>query len=95
MTSVVWTIPARDDLRAIDDWLTRETSPHYAIRTLAAIRTRSKFLQDFPKGGRPRRNQTRILRVLDTPYRLRYRIRSGVVEMLPVYHEREDWSVEP
>ena len=95
MTRIVWTVPARDDLRSIDSWLSSETSPAFAIRTLAAIRLRAHFLEDFPKGGRLHRNDTRILRVFDTPYLLRYRIKNGVVEVLRVYHERQDWSVDP
>lgn len=95
MPRIIWTVPARDDLRKISDWLERETNPAYATRILATIRTRSKFLADFPRGGRPYRDHTRILRVLGTPYLIRYRIQEGVVQVLRVHHEREDWFVEP
>lgn len=95
MPVVKWTLPARDDLRAISEWLEREASPEFAVRTLATIRLRSKFLKDFPRGGRPYRDETRLLRVLDTPYLIRYRILAGVVQVLRVHHEREDWFVEP
>lgn len=81
---VIWSIPARDDLRDIDEWLTREARPGTAVRILSAIRLRSKFPEDFPRGGRPHRNETRILRVLGTPYLLRYRIVDRVVEVLRV-----------
>ena len=95
MPRIVWSVPSRDDLRSIDAWLTRETTPAFAVRTLSTIRIRARFLEDFPKGGRPHRNGTRILRVLDTPYLLRYRIRDEVIEVLRVYHERQDWTVDP
>lgn len=95
MPRIVWTVPARDDLRKISSWLEREASPALAARILLQIRLRSKFLQDFPKGGRPHRDQTRILRVLSTPYLIRYRITDGVVQVLRVHHEREDWFVKP
>ena len=95
MPRIVWTLPARDDLREINDWLERETSPALATKILATIRLRSKFLEDFPKGGRPHRDDTRILRVLGTPYLIRYRIKDGVVQILRIHHEREDWFVEP
>ncbi|OYY76660.1 MAG: hypothetical protein B7Y43_14085 [Sphingomonas sp. 28-62-20] len=95
MPRIIWTVPARGDLRNISDWLERETNPAYATRILATIRARSKFLADFPRGGRPYRDQTRILRVLGTPYLIRYRIQEGVVQVLRVHHEREDWFVEP
>lgn len=90
-----WSGPALDDLRAIDDWLSREASPDYAIRTLSAIRMRSKFLEDFPHGGRPHRGTHRILRVFDTPYLIRYQISGEIVEVVRVHHERENWFVEP
>lgn len=95
MTRVRWTDPSLGDLRRIDDWLTQEATPDFAIRTLAAIRLRAGFLVDFPRGGRPHRGNTRILRVLDTPYLLHYRIVGDLdVQVLRVYHEREDWQVE-
>ena len=96
MTRVRWTAPSLGDLRRIDDWLRQETSSDFAIRTLATIRFRAKFLHDFPRSGRPYRHGTRILRVLDTPYLIHYRIiDTGQIQVLRVYHEREDWRVDP
>jgi plasmid stabilization system protein ParE len=95
MTRVSWTAPSLGDLRRIDDWLTREADPDFAIRTLAAVRFRARFLKDFPRGGRPHHGGTRILRVLDTPYLIHYRIVDDLhVQVLRVYHERENWQVE-
>lgn len=95
MPRIIWTVPARDDLRKVSDWLEREASPDFSVRTLKAIRQRARFLENFPKGGRPYRDETRLLRVLGTPYLMRYRISGGVVQILRVHHEREDWFVEP
>ena len=96
MTRVRWTAPSLGDLRRIDEWLTQETSPDFAIRTLATIRFRAKFLVDFPRGGRPHRGGTRILRVLETPYVIHYRIIADItVQVLRVYHERENWRIDP
>jgi toxin ParE1/3/4 len=95
MRRVSWTTASRHDLRQIDEWLTNEADPDFAIRTLATIRYRAEFLVDFPRGGRPYRGGTRILRVLDTPYLIHYRIVGDLaVEVLRVYHERQDWQVE-
>ena len=90
-----WTRPALEDLRGIDDWLTREASPTVALRTMVTIRHRAVFLENFPRGGRPLPNAHRILRVFDTPYLIRYRIVADVVQVLRVHHEREDWHLEP
>lgn len=97
MFNLKWTGPARSDLRAINDWLEREASPAFAARTLATIRYRAKFLEDFPRGGRPHRDGLRILRVFDTPYLIRYRLVTDreEVQILRIHHEREDWFSEP
>ena len=92
---IIWSTPAEDDLRALNDWLTREASPEYAARTLVAIRSRAKFLEDFPHGGRPHQDDTRVLRVFDTPYLLRYQIIDDVVSVLRLHHERENWFLDP
>lgn len=92
---VIWSPPALDDLRGIDDWLTREAPPGFALRTLASVRHRARFLEDFPRGGRPIADGHRILRVHETPYLIRYRIVDAVVEVIRVHHEREDWQLEP
>jgi plasmid stabilization system protein ParE len=97
MFKIDWTDPALDDLREIDAWLEREAGPEYSLRILTTIRFRAKFLKDFPRGGRPHRDDLRILKVFDTPYLIRYRIlpETKAVQVLRVHHEREDWFFEP
>ncbi|QCB41694.1 type II toxin-antitoxin system RelE/ParE family toxin [Sphingomonas sp. PAMC26645] len=90
-----WTTPALDDLRGVDDWLTAEADPEWALRILVAIRFRSRFLKNFPRGGRPHRDGYRILRVFNTPYLIRYRLVGNAVQVVRVYHERENWFIEP
>ncbi|PZQ61208.1 MAG: type II toxin-antitoxin system mRNA interferase toxin, RelE/StbE family [Sphingomonas taxi] len=92
---IVWASIARDDLHAIDAWLERNATAQVALTTLGTIRDRAAFLVDFPHGGRPHRDGTRILRVLGTPYLIRYRIKEERMEVLRVYHEREDWIADP
>ncbi len=91
---VDWTDLAREDLRGINVWLVKEASGDLAVRILAAIRHRSTILEDFPHSGRPHQDGTRVLRVYDTPYLLRYRIMEGAAQILRVHHERENWHVE-
>ena len=95
MRRLSWTVPAREDLRSLDAWLTKEARPQVAVRTLAEILERARFLLNFPHGGRPFLDkQFRVLRVLDTPYILIYRIKGDTIEILRVRHEREDWQME-
>jgi len=95
MPGLDWTLPAQEDLRNINRWLAKNRSPAIAARTLIEIRTRSTFLEDFPHGGRPGHDATRVLRVHDTPYLILYRLRADIVEILRIRHEREDWQIEP
>jgi len=88
---VVWARVALDDLIAIDAWLDEHVSPATALAMVIAIRRRADFLRDFPYGGRRLRRDTRVLRVLGTPYLIHYRLAAQRCEVLRVYHEREDW----
>lgn len=96
MYTLAWTVPALGDLRKIELWLERERNPAFALRTLIMIRQRSRFLENFPRGGRPYQGDLRVLRIHETPYLLRYRILEAneSVQILRVHHEREDWQTE-
>ena len=95
MPALKWTQPAIDDLWSIDAWLNENASGGTALATLAAIRLRAGFLENFPHGGRPIGEGVRALRVIDTPHLILYRLVSGDVEILRIRHEREDWLFEP
>lgn len=95
MPRLGWTQPALDDLRAIERWLSENVRPEIAFVTLMHIRRRARFLEDYPHGGRPLRNGVRILRVMDTPHLIFYRLAGETLQTLRVQHEREDWFVEP
>jgi len=91
---IIWSPPALDDLRGIDDWLTREATPDFAVRTLVTIRHRVRILENFPRAGRPIERDHRILRVYGTPYLIRYRIANPVAEIVRIHHERENWQLD-
>jgi toxin ParE1/3/4 len=91
---IIWAPLALEDVRGISDWLKRDASPGTALRIVGNIRRRARFLENFPR-GRPHGLNQRVLRVLDTPYLIRYRIKNDVVEVIRVHHEREDWQLEP
>jgi toxin ParE1/3/4 len=94
MPTLSWTPPATEDLWAIDDWLTENASPDIALATLAAIHHRARFLEDFPRGGRPAGDGTRVLRVINSPHLIIYRLAGENVEVLRIRHESEDWQIE-
>ncbi len=95
MPVLIWTVPARDDVRRIDAWLDENATPGSAVATLTAIYRRAAFLANFPRSGRPLKSGLRVLRVLDTPHVILYRATEPEVLVLRVHHEREDWLVEP
>ena len=94
MRKIIWSESALGDLRRIEAWLGRERSPEYAVRILAAIRFRCKFLKDFPHSGPPVSADLRKLRVLDTGYIMLYSLTNSATKIVRVFHEREDWQNE-
>ncbi|RYY24477.1 MAG: type II toxin-antitoxin system RelE/ParE family toxin [Sphingomonadales bacterium] len=93
MLRLVWTLPARADLREINSWLLEHRAPAIALRTIISVRARALFIERFPHGGRPGADGVRVLRVHATPYLILYRIQRDTVEVLRIRHEREDWLV--
>jgi len=72
----------------------RNASGEIALATLAAIHRRARFLENFPRGGRPTGGGNRILRVINSPHLIIYRIIGEKVEILRIRHESEDWQIE-
>jgi plasmid stabilization system protein ParE len=88
---IVWTAPARRDLRAHLVYLA-ERSPLAARKTHAAIREAVERLADFPQRGRPGRLEgTRETVVAGTPYLVVYRTRETSRRILRVLHGAQDW----
>jgi toxin ParE1/3/4 len=94
MPTLSWTPPATENLWAIDDWLTENASPEIAPATLASTHRRARFLEDLPRGGRPGSDGTRVLRVINRPDLIIYRLVGDNVEILRIRHESEDWQIE-
>ncbi|MEN2747720.1 type II toxin-antitoxin system RelE/ParE family toxin [Sphingomonas sp. T9W2] len=89
---MVWTRPALEDLRRINQWLPDNAAPIVASEILTAVRQRSAILNSFPNAGRPISGGSRVLRVRGAPYLLIYRTLPDQVEILRIRHDREDWD---
>jgi toxin ParE1/3/4 len=88
---VVWTRPARSDLRSISRWIGTE-NPRAALAVVRRLRQAAGLLEHHPSIGRPGREPgTRVLVVSGTPYLLPYRIQKGTVEILAVFHSSRQW----
>lgn len=88
---LVWTEPARRDLREIVLYIAQD-NPYAARNLQAQIRERVTLLQDNPNLGRPGRiDGTRELVMGNNPYLLPYRVRDNRIEILAVYHGARKW----
>lgn len=87
MVEIRWTEQAADDLEAIAEFIASD-SPHYAslfcIEVLAAV----ERLTIFPDRGRivPEWSDPSIRELILGNYRIIYRRRGEIVELLSVYH---------
>jgi toxin ParE1/3/4 len=87
MVEIRWTPQAIDDLESIADFIAKD-SPYYArlfaIDSLGAVDRLAKF----PKSGRvvPEMGNPFIREIILGNYRIVYRLRGGLAEILTVYH---------
>ena len=87
MAEIRWTPQAADDLETIADFIAVD-SPHYARLFVSKVINAVDRLELFPERGRivPETDNPSIREVLLGNYRIVYRYRSDVVELLTVYH---------
>ena len=87
MAEVRWTQQAAEDLESIAEFIA-EDSPHYARLFVINILQAINRLIDFPRSGRivPEVNDPVIREIILGNYRIVYRIRDEIVEILTVYH---------
>jgi toxin ParE1/3/4 len=87
MAEVRWTPQAADDLEAITDFIAAD-SPHYASLFAIDVLNAVERLQLFPRSGRvvPEVQAPEIREIVLGNYRIVYRIRTDLVEILTVWH---------
>ena len=89
---IVWTGPARQDLRKIFEYIAEE-NPRAARTLLAEIKEHVTVLQNNPQLGRNGRVEgTRELVLTGTHYLLPYRIKKQQIQILSVFHTSREWS---
>jgi len=89
---IVWTEPARQDLRDIFEYIA-EANPKSARTLLAEIKARVGVLIDQPQLGREGRVEgTRELVLTGTQYILPYRVQGQQIQVLAVFHTARQWS---
>jgi plasmid stabilization system protein ParE len=87
MAEVRWTPQAADDLEAITDFIAQD-SPHYASLFAMDMIAATERVATFPNSGRivPEVGDPAIREILLGNYRIVYRAKGQVVEILTVYH---------
>jgi toxin ParE1/3/4 len=90
---IVWTEPARQDLRDIFLYIAEE-NPIAARVLLSEIKERAILLHDNPLIGRIGRiDETRELVITGTQYILPYRVKENQIQILAVFHAARQWPV--
>jgi toxin ParE1/3/4 len=87
MAEVRWTPQAADDLEAITNFIAAD-SPQYARLFAIDVLVAVERLADFPNSGRlvPELKDPAIREILFGSYRIVYRVKGDLVEVLTVYH---------
>ena len=87
MTRVVWTRPARDDLREIRAYIAQD-SERYARVVVARLVAAVPRLREYPLSGRvvPELARPTIREVIEGAYRIVYRVTPDAVQILGVVH---------
>jgi addiction module RelE/StbE family toxin len=87
---VHWTNTALDHLLDIYDYIARD-SPEYADRTVDRLTQRSDYIKDFPEAGRrvPEYDRKDTREVIEGSYRIIYRIKKEQIDVLAVFHGRQ------
>lgn len=92
---VVWTESAKVDLRAIHDFIARD-SHYYAKKVVQDIYERMEGLSEFPEIGKivPELSDDCIRELSLYSYRIIYEIKSQVIFVLAVVHQRRNLKGE-
>ncbi|MHC4540239.1 MAG: type II toxin-antitoxin system RelE/ParE family toxin [Planctomycetota bacterium] len=87
MAEVRWTPQAADDLDAIAEFISQD-SPHYSSLFVLDVLCAVDRLIQFPKSGRvvPEINDPLVRELILGSYRIIYRVRQDLVEILTVFH---------
>jgi len=92
---VIWTEPARTDLRSIHDFIARD-SKFYAKKVVQSIREKTDILEKLPSIGKKvaEIDDENIKELSLYSYRIIYETRSEKVFVLAVVHKRRDLIAE-
>jgi addiction module RelE/StbE family toxin len=87
MAQVAWSERAISDLETIHRFIAQD-SPAAADLIVDRLRIATRQLADFPGSGRlvPEASDRGVRELIDSPYRVVYRVREATVEIVTVLH---------
>ncbi len=90
---VIWSDPAKADLRSIHDFIAHDSS-HYAKKVTHDIATKTDILDELPRMGRmvPELGNENIRELSLYSSRILYEITDQDVFVLSVIHKRQDFQ---
>ncbi len=90
---VIWTIPAKLDLKEIHDYIARD-SKYYAQKVSQDVVDKSEKLKYFPQIGRivPEINDPNIRELFIYSYRLIYEVIPKGVQILALIHSKRNFT---
>jgi toxin ParE1/3/4 len=92
---LIWTHRARADLRAIHDYIAKD-SPQNAKRVAHEIRRKAEALAEPPRIGRkvPELNDPQLREISAFSWRILYHLREGNVFIVTLIHKRRQPAAE-
>jgi toxin ParE1/3/4 len=92
---IFWSIPARDDLKGIHNYIARDSN-HYAKRVTQDIREKAKLLRDFPQLGKmvPEIGEEDVREINLYSYRIMYETMPNMIYVHAVIHMRRHFKPE-
>jgi len=90
---VKWSVPAKNDLRQIFDYISQD-SQYFAKNVVHNIIEKTELLNDFPEMGRvvPEVGETSVRELFLYSYRVIYEITSQSITILAIVHGKRDFS---
>jgi len=87
MAQISWTKKSLKDLRAINDYISLDSS-FYAARFISKLINRVDQLIEFPESGRivPEKNVHEIRELIEGNYRIFYRLQKEKVTILRIHN---------
>ena len=87
MAQISWTKKSLKDLRAINDYISLDSS-FYAARFISKLISRVDQLVEFPESGRmvPEKNVHEIRELIEGNYRIFYRLQKEKITILRIHN---------